>query len=328
MSATLTGSNRVSWAIAACLLIAQPAGYAAENYPLRPVRLLVPSPPGGSPDILARILAHRLSEQMRQQVIVDNRAGASGIVGVDIAKRAAPDGYTLLLATSTTFASLPALKPGLPYDVERDFIPLSRIAWVANVVAVNAALGVASVRDLVALAKAKPGQLNYGSAGNGSPAHLAGAMLNVLAGIDTVHVPYKGAAPAMTDVIGGQLQLLITSPLVAMPHARAGRIKVLATTGGQRDPLLPELPAVSDTVPGYEIVQWWGLALPSGTPQAVVKRLHAETMAALAHPEVRETMRKNGATPQPEAPSDFASYMKSEQARIARVGKQARIVID
>lgn len=265
---------------------------------------------------------------MKQQVIVDNRAGASGITGVDIARRAAPDGYTLLLVTATTFASLPALKANLPYDAERDFIPLSRIAWVANVMTVNTGLGVSSVADLVKLAKARPGQLNYGSAGNGSPAHIAGAMFNVLAGVDTVHVPYKGAGPAMIDLLGGQLQILITSPLVAMPHGRAGRIRVLATTGAQRDPLLPELPVVADSVPGYEIVQWWGLALPSKTPQTLVKRLHAETLTALANPEAREVMRKNGATPHPEQPSEFAAFMRTERERIARVGRQAKIVID
>jgi len=301
---------------------------AAQGYPSKPIRFLVPSPAGGSPDILARIVGTRLSEQMKQQVIIDNRSGASGIIGVEIVKNAAPDGYTLLLATSTIFASLPALKSNLPYDVERDFAHLSRIAWVANVATVNAGLGVNSTADLVKLAKDKPGSLNYGSAGNGSPAHLAGAMLNVLAGIKTMHIPYKGAAPAMTDMIGGQIQFLITSPLVAMPHGRSGRIKVLATTGAQRDPLLPELPTMAETVPGYEIVQWWGVSLAKGTPAAITQRLHKELMIALNAPEARAQMNKNGATPQPEQPSEFAAFIKSERARIANVGKQAGISLD
>jgi len=301
---------------------------AAQGYPSKPIRFLVPSPAGGSPDILARIVGTRLSEQMKQQVIIDNRSGASGIIGVEIVKNAAPDGYTLLLATSTIFASLPALKSNLPYDVERDFAHLSRIAWVANVATVNAGLGVNSTADLVKLAKDKPGSLNYGSAGNGSPAHLAGAMLNVLAGIKTMHIPYKGAAPAMTDMIGGQIQFLITSPLVAMPHGRSGRIKVLATTGAQRDPLLPELPTMAETVPGYEIVQWWGVSLAKGTPAAITQRLHKELMIALNVPEARAQMNKNGATPQPEQPSEFAAFIKSERARIANVGKQAGISLD
>ena len=300
----------------------------AQSYPTKPIRFLVPSPAGGSPDILARIVGARLSEQMKQQVIIDNRSGASGVIGVEIVKNAAPDGYTLLLATSTIFASLPALKSNLPYDVERDFAPLSRIAWVANVVTVNTGLGVNSVADLVKLAKDKPGSLNYGSAGNGSPAHLAGAMLNVLAGVKTTHIPYKGAAPAMTDMIGGQIQFLITSPLVAMPQGRAGRIKVLATTGAQRDPLLPELPTMAETVPGYEIVQWWGISVAKATPAAISQRLHKELMIALNVTEVKALMNKNGATPQPEQPAEFAAFMRSERARIGNVGKQAGITID
>jgi tripartite-type tricarboxylate transporter receptor subunit TctC len=310
----------------AAALDVEPA--TAQPYPSRPIRFIVPSPPGGSPDILARVVSAKMSEQMKQQVVADNRSGASGIVGMELAKRAAPDGYTLLLATFTNFASLPALKPDLPYDAERDFVPVSRIAWVANVMTVNAGLGVNGVADLVRLAKERPGRLNYGSAGNGSPAHLAGAMLNVLAGIDTVHIPYKGAAPAMTDLIGGQLQILITSPLVAMPHGRAGRIKVLATTGAKRDPLLPELPVVADSVPGYEIIQWWGVAVPAQTPAPIVKRVHADVVAAVSSQEARDLMGKNGATPLTESPAEFAAFIKAERARIARVGKQAKIVID
>jgi tripartite-type tricarboxylate transporter receptor subunit TctC len=320
--------NPISFAVAALALASLAVPVAADNYPARPVRFLVPSPPGGSPDILARVISSRLSEQFNQQFVVDNRAGASGIVGVELAKRAAPDGYTLLFVTSTTFASLPALKPNMPYDAERDFVPLTRVAWVANVMTVNPNIGVASVADLVKLAKAKPGQLNYGSAGSGSPAHLAGAMFNVLAGVDTVHVPYKGAAPAMADLIGGQIQILITSPLVAMPHGRAGRIRVLATTGAQRDPLLPELPVVADAVPGYEIVQWWGVAVPAGTPKPIVQRLHAEVVKALSNPAVVDALRKNGATAHPESPDEFVAFIRSERERIARVGKQAKIVID
>ena len=301
---------------------------SADIYPNKPIRFLVPSPAGGSPDILARIVAGKLADQMKQQVVVDNRSGASGVIGMEIGKNAAPDGYTLLLVTSTTVASLPALKKVLPYDADRDFIAISRIAWVANVVTVNAKLGVNSVADLVKLAKDKPGQLNYGSAGNGSPAHLAGAMLNVLANINTLHVPYKGAAPALTDMLAGQIQFLITSPLVAMPHGRAGRIKVLAATGARRDPLLPELPVVADTVPGYEIVQWWGIAVPAGTPQAIVKRLQKEIVAALTARDAREAMSRNGATPNPETPAEFLAFIKAERSRIANVGKRAGISLD
>ena len=301
---------------------------AAQNYPTRPIRFIVPTAPGGPPDILARIVGNKRGEQLKTQIVVDTRPGGSGIIGVEIAKGAAADGYTLLLVTSTTFASLPVLKKKLPYDPDRDFVALSRVAWVANVVTVNKDIGVSNTAELVKLAKSKPGSLNYGSAGNGSPAHLAGAMFNVLAGVQTTHIPYKGAAPAMSDMIGGQIQFLITSPLVAMPHGRAGRIKVLASTGAQRDPLLPELPTVAETVPGYEIVQWWGIAAPKGTPAAITRQLHRELMTALNAADVKAQMNKNGATPSPEQPAEFMAFMKSERARIANVGKQAGITLD
>ena len=308
-----------------CFTAAHPG---AQAYPTKPIRFLVPSPAGGSPDILARVVSTRLSAQLNQQVVVDNRGGASGVIGVEIVKNAAPDGYTLLLTTATNFASLPVLKSKLPYDVDRDFTHLSRIASVANVATVNAGIGVNSVADLVKLAKDKPGQLNFGSAGNGTPAHLAGAMFNVLAGVKTTHIPYKGAALALSDMMGGQIHFLITSPLVAMPHGRAGRIRVLATTGAQRDPLLPELPTMAETVPGYEIVQWWGVSVAKATPAAITQRLHKELMIALNSAEAKALMNKNGATPQPESPAEFSAFMKSERERIANVGKQAGISLD
>jgi tripartite-type tricarboxylate transporter receptor subunit TctC len=314
------------WLVAVALAAVFPA--AAQQYPVKTVRLIAHSSPGGSSDILGRLVAQRLTESLGQQVVVENRAGASGIIGVEIAKNAAPDGHTLLLATSTSFASLPALATKLPYDPVRDFIAVSRIAWVANVITVNAGLEANSVAELVKLAKARPGQLNYGSAGNGSPAHLAGAMLNVLAGVNMQHVPYKGAAPALTDMIAGQIQVLITSPLVAMPHGRAGRIKVLATTGARRDPLLPELPSAAETVPGYEIVQWWGVALPARTPPPLVARLHREIVAVLKATEAQRAMNKNGATPSPESPAEFAAFIAAERERIAKIGRQAGITLD
>jgi tripartite-type tricarboxylate transporter receptor subunit TctC len=300
----------------------------AQDYPVRPIRFLVPGAAGSSQDILARVLATKLSRQIGQQVVVDPRAGATGLIAIDLARNAAPDGYTLVAATSTLFSGLPALKPKLSYDPDRDFAPLSRMASVANVVTVNAALGVESAADLVTLARAKPGQLNYGSAGNGSPAHIAGAMFDVLAGTRTNHVPYKGAAQALTDVIGGQLQYLITSPLVAMPHAKGGRIKVLATTGAKRDPLLPELPVFADTVPGYEITQWWGVVAPARTPPAILKRLHTEIIKALQAGDVRDLLARQGAIAQPESPEAFAAHMKAERIRIGNLGKKAGITLD
>jgi len=321
-------SRRLGLALLAGLSLALPLGAAAQAWPTKPVRLIVNFPPGGSPDILARIVGNRLSDQLGQQVIVDNRSGASGIIGIEIAKNAPSDGYTIVLATTTLFASLPALKPDLSFDPARDFAPLTRIAWVANVMTVSAGLGANSVADVVRIAKAKPDSINYGSAGNGSPAHLAGAMLDVLAGVRTTHVPYKGAAPALNDLIAGQLQMLITSPLVAMPHAKGGRIKVLATTGAKPDPLIPDLPTVAQTVPGYDITQWWGVVMPVKTPAALQKKLHAEIVRALQTPEVRELLAKQGATAHPETPAEFAAHMKAERGRIAEIGKKANILLD
>jgi tripartite-type tricarboxylate transporter receptor subunit TctC len=301
---------------------------AADDFPARPIRFLVPGATGSSQDLLARIVANKLAQQLNQQVVVDVRAGASGLIGIELGKAAAPDGYTIIAATSTLFASLPALKSKLPYDPDRDFAPLSRMAMVANVMTVNAGLGAESVADLVKLAKARPGQLNYGSAGNGSPAHLAGAMFDLLARVKTNHVPYKGAAQALTDVIGGQLQYLVTSPLVAMPHAKGGRIKVLATTGAKRDPLIPELPTVADEIPGYEVTQWWGVVLPARTPAPIATRLHAELIKALQAPDVRDLVSKQGASVHPESPADFSAFMRAERARVRDIGKRADIRLD
>ena len=322
---------RVSKRGALCALVglaAVHAACAADAYPSRPLRFLVPGATGSSQDLLARIVANKLAQQLNQQVVVDVRAGASGVIGIELGKAAAPDGYTIIAATSTLFASLPALNSKLTYDADRDFAPLSRMAMVSNVMTVNAGLGVDNVADLVKLAKAKPGQLNYGSAGNGSPAHLAGAMFDLLARVKTNHVPYKGAAQALTDVIGGQLQYLITSPLVAMPHAKGGRIKVLATTGAKRDPLIPDLPTVADTIAGYDITQWWGVVVPARTPAPIAARLHAELVKALGSPDVRDLVAKQGASVQPESPAEFAAFMRAERTRIASLGKQANIRLD
>ena len=250
------------------------------------------------------------------------------MIGLDAAKAAAPDGHTLLAATSTLMSGLPALKPNLHYDPDRDFIALSRMASVANIVTVGATLGVDTAADFVKLAKARPGQLNFGSAGNGSPAHLAGAMFNVLAGVNTIHVPYKGSPLALTDVMAGQLQYIITSPLIALPQAKSGRIKLLATTGAKRDPLIPDLPVFADVVPGYEITQWWGIVLPAGVPQAISAQLHREIITALKSPEVVNLLTRQGATAQPESPAEFTAFMKAERKRIANIGKRANIVLE
>lgn len=325
---TLIRRQLLSLAAAACAVVAVAGLGAAQPYPNRPVRIIVPFPPGSQGDIVARILGNRLIEQFRQPVIVDPRPGGSGIIGVKIAMTAPPDGHTLLLVTTTPFAALPVLMPNLPYDPDKDFVALSRVALAANVVAVHPSLGVATVADLVNLAKTRPGQLNYGSGGNGTTAHLAGEMFNLLAGVKTVHVPYKGAVLALNDLIAGQLQFMITSPVVVMPHAKAGRIKVIATAGATRDPLLPELPTVADVFPGFESTLWWGVAVPFKTSAVIVKKLHAEIVKALQSSEVRELLAKQGVVAHPESPAEFTAFIKAERERIARVGRQAGITLD
>jgi tripartite-type tricarboxylate transporter receptor subunit TctC len=301
---------------------------AAQTYPDRPVRIIVPFPPGSVSDTAARILGTKLSEQVGQPVIVDTRPGASGVIGVEIAKNAPPDGYTLLLAGLTAFALLPALKPRLPYDPDKDFIALSRVASVVNVVAVHPSLGVGTVADLVKIAKARPGQLNYGSSGNGSLQHLAGEMFNVLAGVKTVHVSYKGAVLALNDLIAGQLQFIIASPIFVMPHAKTARIKAIATTGAKRDPLLPELPTVAEVVPGFESTSWTGVAVPAKTPAIIVNKLHAEIVKAMQSPDVRELLAKQSARAHAESPAEFTAFIKAERERCARVGRQVGITLD
>jgi len=306
------------------LVAAMPVVEAAEQaWPARPIRFIINSAPGGAPDIIGRLVAAPLSERLGQQVVVDNRAGASGIIAAELVARAAPDGYTTLLGATTIFAMLPAMRANLPYDVERDFAPVSLLASAANVVVVNGALPVKNVADLVALAKTRP--LLYASAGTGTPAHLAGEMMNLAAGLKMGHVPYKGAGPALADVIAGQVHLIITSPIAAMPHVTGGRVRLVATTGAARDPMLPDLPPVADTLPGYEITQWWGMVVPAKTPRPVVQRLNRELTAILGQPDVRDRLTQQGAVLHGGTPEHFAKYIAAERARLGAIIRQAGI---
>lgn len=317
----------IRW-LALGLIVAITGAAEAKGYPNRPIRFIVANAPGSSQDILARALGNALTEQMGQQIVVDARAGAGGILGMELAKAALPDGYTIVLASTTPFATLPVLRSKLPYDAEKDFMPLTRIASVANVMAVHPGLQVNSVAALVSLAKSKPGQLNYGSAGYGTSGHLSGAMFGLLAGVDMVHVPYKGAAQTLTDVMAGHTHVMMSGPLVIMPHAKSGRIKVLATTGAKRDPLLPELPTVAESVPGYEMTQWFGVAVPSKTLPAIANKLHAEVVKAMQTPALREQLAKHGANVQSESPAQFAEFIREERVRMSNLGKQANIRLD
>jgi tripartite-type tricarboxylate transporter receptor subunit TctC len=309
------------------LLLIASLGAAAQGYPTKPLRLIVADAAGGAPDQLGRTLAQKLSEVLGQQVVVDNRPGAAGALGAEIAARSPADGYTLLLTTTSIYAILPSLRKNLPYDPVRDFMPLSRIATASNVLVVNASLPVKSVAELVRLANDKPGVLNYASAGIGSPAHLAGEMLNLLAGIKLTHVAYKGAAPALLDVIAGSVQMIITSPISAGPHINTGRVRALATTGAERNPTLPELPTIADAVPGYEISQSWGIVVPAGTPPQVASRLSDEIIKAIQSPDVRDRIVKTGAVPAGDGAAAFEGFMARERRRLGEVISKSGIAL-
>jgi tripartite-type tricarboxylate transporter receptor subunit TctC len=303
------------------------AGASAQPYPNHPIKLIVADSPGGAPDQLGRLVAQKLSDSLGQQVVVDNRAGAGGILGAEMAAKSAPDGYTLLLTTTAIYAILPNLRKNLPYDPVKDFVPISRIATASNVLVVNNALPAKNIAELVKLAREKPGALNYASAGVGTPAHLAGEMLNLLADINVVHVPYKGAAPALTDVIAGNAQYIITSPIAAGAHMTGGRVRALATTGAERNPVLPTLPTIAETVPGYEITQTWGIVVPAGTPPEVASRLNAEIVKVMSQSDVKEKVLATGATPAGDSQAAFEAYMAKERQRLGEVITKRGIVL-
>jgi len=318
--------QRVDRLLLALAMVIIAAGAHAQGYPNRPVRLVVADSAGGAPDQLARLITQQISDSLGQQMIVDNRAGAGGVLGAEIVAKSPPDGYTLLMTTTAIYAILPNLRKDLPYDPVRDFVPVGRIATASNVLVINNALPVQSVADLVRYAKDRPGALNYASAGVGTPAHLAGEMLNLLADIKVVHVPYKGAAPALLDVIAGNAQYIITSPIAASAHMNAGRVRAIATTGTERNPALPELPSIADTLPGYEITQSWGIVAPAGTPNDVVKRVGDELAKALANAEIRDKILKTGAVPASnDSPATFAAFMAKERARLGDVITRSKI---
>jgi len=276
----------LAWFMALAALSASIEAHAAE-YPTKPIRLIVPFAPGGSNDIMARIAAQKFSESLSQQVIVDNRPGASGIVGTELAAKAPPDGYTLLMM-SLTLTVNPSLYRKLPYDTVKDLIPVSLIASAPLMLVVNPALPVKSVKELIVHAKANPGKLNFGSGGRGTTPHLAGEMLKAMAGLQMTHVPYKGGGPALADLVGGQIQLMLENIPSTLPFVNAGKLRALAVSGKQRSTLVPDLPTLDEAgLKGYEIVGWNGLFFPAGTRPAIVKTIHAQTVKMLAQPEVK-----------------------------------------
>lgn len=309
------------------LLIAAPAG--AQGYPTKPIRMIVGSAPGGPIDFSARLVAQKLTEALGQSVVVDNRTGASGTIGTDYVAKSTPDGYTLLMGSAATLCIVPHIYPKIPYDTLKDFAPISTVTAVSYVLVVHPAIAVKSAREFIALAKARPGQLRFGSAGSGSVTHLGVDLFKSMAGFDAVHVPYKGAGPAMIDLIGGQLDFMFDSLLTSTPLVRAGKLRALATTGLTRPAVLPDVPTMSETVlPGFKVDTWFGLVAPAKTPRELVAKLNQAVVKGLANVETRERLQAQGIEPIGNSPAEFAQQLREELPKWGRIVKLSGAKVD
>ena len=308
-------------AVGALLIPLCASAYAAD-YPQRPIRLIVPFAAGGGLEITARSIGQKLTEKRGQSIVIDNRPGAATIVGSEIAAKASPDGYTLLMIT-TTFAINPSLYGKLPYDPVREFAPVTQINSVPNILVVNPSIPAHTVRELIALAKAKPGQLNYASAGSGTSPHLAAELFKTMAGIEMTHIPYKGIPPAVTDVIAGRVTMLMTTTISAAPHVKSGRLRALAITSPKRLAAMPEVPAIGETVPGYEADAFQGMVAPAGVPKEIVRQLADDIAAIVRLPEIRERIIADGAEPIGSTPEAFSVFLKKEMLKWGKVVKES-----
>jgi tripartite-type tricarboxylate transporter receptor subunit TctC len=320
--------------VALCALLALAAvavapGAAAQSYPSRAVKLVVPFPPGGPLDATGRLVAQKLTDAWGQPVVVENKPGAGGNIGADLVAKSAPDGYTILLGALSTHAINPTLYPNMPYDAVKDFAPITLLATTPNVLVVNPSLPVSSVKELIAYAKANPGKLAFGSGSNGSAGHLAGELFKVETGTDVIHVPYKGAAPAMQGLLAGDVQFMFDNLASATPQVKAGKLKALAVTTARRSPLAPDLPTMTEAgLPGFDITTWYGLMAPAGTPSAIVAKWNAEVTRILNAPDVKERLAAQGAEAAPMTPDQFAAFIKAEIPKYARVIKASGAKVD
>ena len=316
-------------AVAGAALLFAAAGIASgQAYPAKPIRVVVPFPPAGGVDTVARILAPKLTERLGQPTVIDNRVGAAGNIGTDLVAKAPPDGYTLLMIF-TSHAINATLYRELPYDPVNDFAAVTMIATVPNILVVNLALGVKSVKELVQLAKSKPGQINYASAGSGLPAHLAAELFKTVAGVDLVHVPYKGAAPSMIGLLAGESHLTFTTVLLALPYVKAGRLRALAVTSARRSPTMPDVPTIAEAgLAGSESTSWYGLLAPARTPAEIVAQLHGELVRILKLPDIREKFLAQGAEPVGNTPEQFGAIIKSEIEKWGKVVRATGAKVD
>ncbi len=324
-----TGLHRVLCGLLACVLVlTTDAALAQAAYPSKAIRWVVPFPASGATDILTRVIAQKLSDALGQPVVVDNKPGAGGSLGSELVARAAPDGYTLLMGTTSTHSIGPALQK-LPYDAQKNFAAISEVAESPNVLIVSPALKVNSVHELIALAKAKPGQLNFSSSGIGSIVHLSGEQFKSVAGIDIQHIPYKGTALAIPDIINGQIAMMFDNIVSVMPHIKSGRVKALAITSEKRSSLLPDLPTMIEAgVPGYVSSAYFGVFAPAGTPKAIIDKLNAELVKIVHTPEVKERLLKLGAEPVGSTPEQLTALVRSEGAKWAKVIKDAGVKVE
>ena len=308
---------------------AQSPSKSSATYPSKPIRIVVTYPPGGPTDFVARALGQKFTEAWSQPVIVDNRAGAGGVVGTEVVARAAPDGYTLLLGTSAGLAINPALTSKLPYNAFTDFAPVSRVVINPQILVFNASFAPNSLKELIQLAKSKPGAINYASVGSGSPNHMGMELLKSMAGIDMVHIPYKGTAPAVTDLLTGQVSLMFNSMPSVLPQVRAGKLKGIAVGSARRSAAAPEVPTVAEAgLPGFEYVTWYGIFAPAATSKDIVAKLHKEIVRILADPQTAQRFASQGAEPASTTPAELGKYMRDEHERWKQVIKAARIKID
>jgi tripartite-type tricarboxylate transporter receptor subunit TctC len=320
--------HRFKPALLAGLLAAAPVAGAAQPetaYPTKPIRLIIPFAPGGGTDITARVLAQKLTEALGQTVVADNRAGANGTIGAELAAKSPPDGYTISMISSSHSVN-PSLMRKLQYDLISDLAPITQATTQPYALVVNPGVPAKSVQELIALAKAKPGALNYGSSGTGGLSHLSGALFGALAGIDIHHVPYKGGAPALTDVISGQIEMLYSTILQASPHLKSGRLRALAVTTAKRSQSMPELPTMAQAgVPGYEVAGWYGVVAPAKTPRPVIVRLNQEMVRALKMPDVAEKLAADGSEPVGSTPEAFGAHIRAEVAKWRKLIQQVGI---
>lgn len=318
--------------LCACLALPELAVSAAkaphDAYPTKAVRLIVPYAPGGPADILARLVGRKLAERWGQQVVIDNRGGANGIIAAELAARAAPDGYTMLLGNSGVLTSNPALYSRLPYDAVKDFAPATLIAEAPLLLVSQPALGVTTVAQLIDLARKRPGQLTFASGGAGGVAHLAGELLNHLAGIRTTHVAYKGAAPALSDLIAGQVSFNFTSTVTALPYVKAGKLCGVALTTAKRSASLPDIPTIAETIPGYEVNAWYGILLPAGATTPLVARISTDITAVIHEKDIEQRIVGDGGAPSGISPEEFARIIRDDIAKWKQLARAASLRLD